>query len=171
MYREYYTYEDYKSWKGGWELIDGMPFPLPPLSSIKEQVLIFRLIHLLRERVKGFSVLSETEWLVGFNTVLVPALMVVEGASEPPITSPPELIFELVSPALHRRVESLKFELYRREGVGLYGLVYPFLKRVKLYDFRGALPNLLFDGTSGEFNFSIKGQELSLSVEEIFEEL
>jgi len=28
---EKYTYEDYKRWKGDWELIEGFPFAMAPL--------------------------------------------------------------------------------------------------------------------------------------------
>ena len=172
MYREYYTYQDYRNWKGDWELIEGMPFPLPPLSSIKDQVLIFRLIHLLRERIKGFSVFSEVQWVVRTDTVLVPSLLVVEGEVEPPITIPPTIVFELVSPILYRRVESYKFELYRREGVKFYGLIYPPVRKIKIYDFRGQLPRLLFDGTFGEVRIPLSNEyEVTLTVEEVFEEL
>jgi hypothetical protein len=34
---EYYSYDDYKTWKGDWELIDGIPLAMSPVSMIKHQ--------------------------------------------------------------------------------------------------------------------------------------
>jgi Uma2 family endonuclease len=47
----------------------------------------------------------------------------------------PEIIFEIVSPSTGRRDETIKFELYQKEGVGYYVLVYPDGQVAKVYRF------------------------------------
>ena len=39
----YYTYEDYRQWKGDWELIDGVPFAMAPV-----------LLYLALDELVGF---------------------------------------------------------------------------------------------------------------------
>lgn len=45
----------------------------------------------------------------------------------------PDLIVEVVSQNTEKMDERVKFELYEREGVPHYLLVYPEIKKVKLY--------------------------------------
>jgi len=177
-FREFYTYEDYRGWKGDWELIEGVPYPVPPFSSIKHQVLVFRLVHLLREELlragcNGLFVHSEVEWLIRSDTVVRPGLLISEEElSDAPLTAPPLAVFEILCEGLYRRGEGLKFELYLREGVGYYGLVYPALRRFKIYDFRGEFPRLIFDGSSGPVRLTLKEScLLEFSVDQLFEEI
>ncbi len=45
----------------------------------------------------------------------------------------PELIVEIVSPSTVQQDENLMFELYQKEAVKYYILVYPELKKAKVY--------------------------------------
>ncbi len=149
-YREYYTYEDYKSWKGDWELIEGIPFAMSPSPTVKHQLTVSRIVYLVSRELeksgcKNCMVLPETDWVVKFNTVVRPDVLVVCNLKEfeGHLKVPPLLIFEVVSPSSSKRDEELKFELYRREGVKYYALVYPELKVLKVYSFRDGSAVLL----------------------------
>ena len=176
-YREFYTYEDYKRWKGDWELIEGVPFAMSPSPSVKHQLVLSRLVYLVAKALEeggceGCYPLAEVDWVVRSDTVVRPDLSLVCGELplEGHLQSPPKLIFEVVSPSSVQRDEELKFELYRREGVELYGLIYPELRRLKLYLLKDS-PKLLFDGGSGQLTLTLEGCNLSLNLEELFKGL
>jgi len=176
-YREFYTYDDYKRWKGDWELIEGAPFAMSPSPSVKHQLLVSRLIYLLTRALEEEGCgrcfpLAEVDWVVREDTVVRPDVSVVCGELplEGHLQRPPRLIFEVVSSTSIQRDEELKFELYKREGVELYGLVYPELRRLKLYSLKGS-PELIFDGSSGYLKVPLEGCNLSLSLEELFKGL
>ena len=42
-----YNYEDYKHWKGEWELIDGIPYAMAPAPNITHQEINLNLVYLL----------------------------------------------------------------------------------------------------------------------------
>jgi len=135
QYIEYYTYEDYKKWEGDWELIDGMvyamsPFALPKHQKISGKILI-ELDNSL-ENCKNCHALMECEVKFSIDTIVRPDVMVKCGEIDD-ITITPKIIFEVVSKGSIKRDELLKFDLYKKEGVKYYGLVYPDEKRVKIY--------------------------------------
>ncbi len=90
-----------------------------------------------RKIVKNCLVLPETDWVISFDTVVRSDISIVCNLNtfENYINKTPEIIFEIVSPSSSKRDEKLKFELYKREGVKFYILVYPDLKIVRAYKF------------------------------------
>ena len=148
-FKEYYTYKDYKTWKGDWELIEGIPFAMSPSPSVKHQLILSKLIYLLnkefkKNKCKKCFVLPETDWVISFDTVVRPDISIVCHLEnfEDYINRTPEVIFEIVSPSSYKRDERLKFELYKKEGVKFYILVYPDLKLIKAYKFENG--NVIF---------------------------
>jgi len=130
-----YTIKDYEKWEGDWELIEGIPFALAsptPLHQRVGAVLVYMFEKLL-ENCKQCFVLYETDWYVSENTVVRPDIIVYCGKLEEKLEEVPKLIVEIVSPNSIERDEKLKFELYEREGVDYYLLVYPERKKLKLY--------------------------------------
>jgi Uma2 family endonuclease len=49
------------------------------------------------------------------------------------IAKTPEIVFEVISPSSSRRDEGLKFDIYEREGVKYYILIYPNELIAKVY--------------------------------------
>ena len=133
----HHTVSDYRRWEGDWELIEGIPYAMAPSPTARHQrlsVKITRQLDELLERCQQCQVLFETDWIVADDTVVRPDVMVICGEIEGDWpTRTPALIFEIVSPATAIRDEKLKFELYQREGVRHYILVYPEYKVAKVY--------------------------------------
>lgn len=48
-YLPYYTYEDYKIWKGKWEIIDGVAYAMSPTPLIKHQSISNKIARNLEE--------------------------------------------------------------------------------------------------------------------------
>ena len=131
----HYTIHDYENWQGDWELIEGVPFALASHSYEHQLVAgkIFRHISEALDRCPECSVVYETDWYVSEDTVVRPDMMVLCGEVKGKVYITPELIVEVVSESTEKMDERVKFELYEREGVPHYLLVYPETKRMKLY--------------------------------------
>ncbi|CAI6147177.1 MAG: hypothetical protein SPLUMA2_SPLUMAMAG2_01798 [uncultured Sulfurimonas sp.] len=60
----HYTYNNYKLWKGDWELMSGHPIAMSPAPMRKHQSLASELIYNLREQLDEyplFEVLGEVD--------------------------------------------------------------------------------------------------------------
>ncbi len=138
-YHEHYTVEDYRQWEGDWELIQGMPYAMTPFPSVSHQVCLADLVYLLRqafEQVDSCSnclVAVALDWEIFSDTVVRPDLLVTCHQQGERIVTTPELVAEVVSPSSANRDENLKFDLYAREGVQWYLLLYPDEHRARIY--------------------------------------
>lgn len=134
---ERYTVADYRQWEGDWELIDGIAYAMTPSPTFSHQAVsaeIHAQLHEVLENCPHCRALYEIDVQFSEETVVRPDLVVI--CYEPEgewLTRAPELIFEIVSPKTARRDEVVKFELYREEGVIYYVLVYPELKKTKVW--------------------------------------
>jgi len=134
-YMEYYTYEDYKKWEGDWELIDGVPHAMSPFALPSHQFISGRILIQLNkslEECKKCFALMESEVKFSETTILRPDVLMKCGELDD-ISIVPEIIFEVVSKGSEKRDEILKFAIYKQEGVKYYVIVYPDLKKVKVY--------------------------------------
>jgi len=142
---EYYTYDDYKTWEGNWELIYGVPYPLHPQmmspSPIKKhQQIAFKIAFELEKNksCENCEVFGETDWKIEEDLVLKPDVVVVcENNNEDYITKAPEVVVEVISKSTARRDEKTKFEIYEKEKVKYYILAYPSDLKAKVYKLDG----------------------------------
>ncbi len=164
-----YTVEDWKHWKGDWELIEGVPYAMASPRPIN-QILLSRLTFLLeslfeRECIECF-VGVELDWYISYDTVIRPDIMVLCGEIPDRVESPPQMVIEIVSPSSRQMDEGLKFELCEREGVKYFVLVYPDEKAVKVFE--------LSKGRYVEkhsMKFSFGGCQLEIDLTKAFERL
>jgi len=136
---EYYTYEDYKQWEGRWELIDGIPMAMAPAPLPTHQFIASQIIHQLNKELKNCqkcAVLGEVDYKIDDETVLRPDVVLTCERLNKPFIVNPELIFEIISPSSARRDEKFKFEIYEKEKVKYYVLVYPEDKIAKTYELK-----------------------------------
>jgi len=136
-----YTYEDYKHWEGSWELIDGVPLAMSPAPALTHQGLASEINFQLRkqlENCKQCQVLGEVDYKISEENVVRPDVVFTCGETgEAYLTKAPEIIVEIVSPSTAKRDEVFKFELYEKERVLYYILVYPNDLKAKLYKLEG----------------------------------
>lgn len=124
---EKYTYNDYKLWKGDWELINGYPVAMSPSPKRTHQWFatnfIFLTIDFLKQNKANCNceVYSELDWIVNDDTVLRPDCMIVCGDfKEDYLTFPPALVLEISSHSTRLRDRNTKFNLYEMYGVKYY---------------------------------------------------
>ncbi len=164
-----YTYEDYQSWEGDWELIEGIPYAMAPAPVKRHQMLagyIFSEIIPSTDKCPYCDVLLDEDWKLDSNTVLKPDVALVCYDDNPNfISKTPEVVFEILSPSTARRDEGIKFERYEEQGVKYYILVYPDELLAKVYQHNGDkfkkvaecdTENFDFEDISCPFSFSFK---------------
>jgi Uma2 family endonuclease len=156
-YLPHYTVEDYLKWEGDWELIEGVPYALAPSPVAKHQMvsgLIYRYIaEQLENCGKDCHVFFELDWVINEDTVVRPDVTVVCGKVEDFIRKTPEVIFEVISPLTARKDEYLKFYLYEKERVPYYVMVYPEIKKVKIFKFKEDKYQKVFEGKGSLIKF------------------
>ncbi len=135
-----YTYADYASWPGDWELIEGVPVAMSPAPTLKHQHIAGEILFQFRnqlEKCQQCQVLHEVDWKLSEETVLRPDVVVTcKSQHENYLIHAPEIVVEVVSPATARRDEGVKRQLYEQEKVSYYILVYPEDGRAKVYRLR-----------------------------------
>jgi len=155
-----YTVEDYLLWEGDWELIEGIPFAMAPSPFALHQRVSFLIANQIDTQLEDCSkeckVFLELDWIVNENTVVRPDVSVVCGKVEDFIKTTPKVIFEVVSRSTAARDEQLKFELYQREKVNYYGLVYPNLKKMRVFRLINNRYEKVFDSDRGSFRFELE---------------
>lgn len=134
---EYYTREDYRHWKGDWELIRGTPLAMSPSPSVGHQRIAGRLFVQLAEALDqcpNCEALYEIDVEFSDDTVTRPDVIVIcHSPDADRLTRAPALIAEVISPRTARRDEQTKFQLYQEEGVDHYVLLYPDQRNAKVY--------------------------------------
>ena len=134
---EYYTYDDYKNWEGRWELIDGIPLAMAPAPLPTHQFIAMELSFQLRKQLENCeecAVLGEVDYKIDEENVVRPdVVLTCERLNKPFLSMSPEIIFEIVSKSSARRDEKFKFDLYEKEKVKYYVLVYPDDQKAKVF--------------------------------------
>lgn len=172
-YLPQYTVQDYMSWEGDWELIDGIPYAMAPSPFGVHQKVLGRLNtqigYQLQNCAQSISIYPELDWIVDENTVVRPDLMVVCRDVSEHLKEPPEVAIEVVSKNTAQKDENLKFQLYEREKVRFYILAYPDIKKVRAFELRSGRYDKVFDSDSGILKLTVcKDCAIELDVKEIF---
>ncbi len=133
----HYTYDDYKLWEGEWELYEGIAIAMSPAPMRKHQSLASEIIYNIRQELgecPECEVLGEVDYKVSDDTILRPDIVLTCGeTNESYLTKAPEIIVEIISKSTAKRDEVYKFDIYEKEKVKYYIIIYPDDLRAKLY--------------------------------------
>lgn len=145
-----YTVQDYRSWQGDWELIDGIPWALYSSSGGLLQspvrvhqrlviLLIFQIQTFLRDnknKYAGCNVIQSLDWIIDNSNVTRPDIAITHNDNNDFITSPPALIIEILSPSTVMKDKRIKFEIYEEQKVKYYIIVNPDTKTYTIYSLK-----------------------------------
>jgi len=169
---EHYTYDDYKEWEGKWELIEGMPLAMAPAPMRKHQSLATEIMYNLREQLEECTlceVLGEIDYKVSDDTILRPDIVLTCGeTNESYLSKAPEIVVEILSKSTARRDEKYKFEIYEKEKVTYYILVYPDDLRAKIYKLKGSRYDKEGDFLQERYDFVETTCNVSLDFARVF---
>lgn len=158
LYIPTYTVNDWKLWKGDWELIKGNPVPInPPLN--KHQLLAGDLLTYFNIALRknkplcNCRVLYEQDWIIDETNVVRPDILIACGNIDPNshITKPPVLIVEIFSNSTQLKDRNTKFNLYEFCGVKYYLMADPDTNSVEVYELTDNKYKQIFS----PFNFKI----------------
>lgn len=134
-----YRYEDYVTWPGDWELLDGIPVSMSPSPGKLHQracrQLVLQFSRLLSEAgCRECELFFELDWIVSPSTVVRPDLLIVcDPSASTHVDTVPAFIAEVTSDTTRQRDRGYKHELYEQQGVGHYLLVEPENLAQELY--------------------------------------
>lgn len=173
-YAEHYTVADFQQWTGDWELIQGQPLAMTPSPSPQHQIVsgkLFRHLDAELDKCPQCHVLIETDLYLSHDTVVRPDIMVICHEPGPRLIKAPNIIFEVISRQSSRRDEIFKYHIYAEEGVKFYGLVYPELKKVKLFQLQGDKYIKIGDFSHESYRFSGLDCNICLDFSKIWTEI
>lgn len=137
----YYTYDDYKLWKGDWELIEGLPFAMSQSASGKHQEVSGEMFFQIKMQLNLTDCRNncfpyyELDWIIDNDTIVRPDVAIVCGNKiKKFIKTTPHLIIEVLSKstAYHDRI--VKKELYEIQKVKYYLIADPDTKTVEVFE-------------------------------------
>jgi Uma2 family endonuclease len=166
-----YTIKDYLRWEGDWELIEGIPYALAS-PSFKHQRIVGKIFRYLDEALEkecpNCVAGIDTDYIVSEDTVLRPDVFITCEKVEDKLLKPPKVIFEVISPSTREKDEKLKKELYEREGVLYLVLVYPDLKKARIYKLTERGYKKVFDAVRDKFTFELNGCKVELDFSKVW---
>ena len=132
-----YTTEDWKSWEGRWELINGMAYDMTPAPSLEHQGLVtalsaqlFLALEEAKKRTGGGNCrvfVAPTDVFLDTGIVQPDLLVVCDPAKLSPrgIEGAPDLVVEVLSPRTAQKDWTSKRWAYEAAGVPEYLVVDP----------------------------------------------
>ncbi len=167
----FYTYEDYKTWQGDWELIKGIPFALVSPNLDHQRVVAKILYQLIREleNCRNCEAVPDTDYIIDEHTVLRPDIAVICNEKGEKITRAPKIIFEVVSKSTAKVDEITKKKIYEEEGVNYYVLVYPSLKKAKIYKLEEEKYKKIADVENETVEFTFENCKIKLDFSKILD--
>jgi len=168
-----YTYQEYSDWEGDWEVIHGIPYAMAPAPTIKHQSLSTKISRYLDEALDNCEkcqALIAPDWKVDNETVVQPDNLVICHTPMHPnyLSQSPELIFEILSPATAKKDQTLKFELYEKEGVRFYVLVDPEEEVAKAYELKEGRYVIITSTHSDTLTFDLSECSVEIPFEKIW---
>ena len=168
----HYTYDDYKLWKGDWELYGGIAVAMSPAPLRKHQALVYEIARMLGNQLDDCpecEVLGEVDYKVSEDTILRPDVVLTCGESnEAYLTKAPEIIVEVISKSTAKRDEVYKFDIYEQEKVKYYIIIYPDDLIAKLYKLDGKNYDKQGDFTTETYRFAESSCAVTLDFERVF---
>jgi len=156
----HYTVKDYMRWEGDWELIEGIPFAMAPSPLGIHQAVAMEIGRQIANQLEDCKhpcfVYPELDWVISEDTVVRPDLIVICKKIKEFVRETPEVVIEVVSSSTARKDEHLKFELYQRERVPTYIMVYPEFKKVRVFALKDNSFTKIFDSDEGKLEVELK---------------
>jgi len=173
-YLPHYSYDDYKQWKGDWELIDGIAYAMAPSPSFTHQEINAKIIFQLMQQIqmcKQCKALAELDWKIDDNTVVRPDVLLVcnVGHQKQFLSKTPQIIFEILSPSTKQKDRGLKYHLYEAQGVEYYVLVEPAGMFAEVYKLQNAHYRLEGEFKKETYRFELDECVVDFNFEAVFD--
>lgn len=169
----HYTYDDYKIWKGSWELIDGIPYSMSPSPTDLHQDISGNIHIELKSQLKKCKqckVSLAVDWIISDDTIVCPDNSVVcNGTKTKFIETVPKIIFEVLSPSTKKTDRNRKFNLFQEYRVKYYILVEPKGSFAEVYKLENSFYKPKGEFSTEKYIFDLDGCEIEFNFKNIFE--
>ena len=134
-----YTYDDYCTWKGRWEVHDGLAIAMSPMATPKHQRIASDLSRIfgnsLDKNTCDCQVYQPLDLVIKSNNIVQPDLLIVcQPIDKKYLDFPPDLVVEIHSPSTKLNDINIKFALYEEFGIRYYIMIDPDEETVKCYE-------------------------------------
>ena len=171
-YLPHYTYADYKEWEGKWELYDGFPIAMSPSPMISHQAIAANMMFELKSTIGECDrclILGEEDWKLSDDTILRPdVVLICDEPNDAYITKAPEIIVEVISKSTAKRDENYKFDMYEKEKVKYYIIVYPDDLKAKVYKLKDSKYDKQGDFSKESYEFEETLCKASIDFAKVF---
>ena len=134
----HYTYDNYCSWEGDWELINGIAYAMAPSPTVEHQNIstnILVQLHHLLEGCEACKALIEIDYKISDDTVVRPDVLVACEIRKEAVnvTQTPRIIFEVLSASTKLKDRTVKLHLFAKQKVPYFVLVDPKANLAEVY--------------------------------------
>ena len=168
----HYSYDDYRLWEGNWELMDGIAVAMSPAPMKKHQSLASNLIREIGNQLDNCElceVLGEVDYKISEDTLLRPDVVLTCGEThEMHLIKAPEIVIEIISPSTAHRDENYKFDIYEREKVNYYIIIYPEELKAKVFKLDEKKYDKQGDFTTESYHFEETTCNINIDFEKVF---
>lgn len=180
--KQQHTYQDWLSWDGTWELIDGKAYNMSPTPTALHQFVVGELYFALRTHLQNQSCyvfvapfdvfFSESGSYDTPDHVTQPDLSVVcskDQISKNGYYGAPTMIIEVLSPSTALKDFNEKFNLYQKYGVQEYWIVDPGNRTVHVYALQDGDYRVRDLFTESDTVRSNRFKDFQISLEKLFQ--
>lgn len=170
-----YTFADYVTMKGRWELIYGRFYNMSPAPNRKHQRMVGRLFKELDGHLtchdKCEVFVSPIDWKINERNVVQPDVAIFcEQTDASFFTEAPVVVVEVLSPATAIKDITVKYKLYEKAGVLYYCLVSPEEGVADIFMLKDGVYGLLRKAVyPDEFLFEWEGCSSKITFSNVFE--
>ena len=169
-----YSVREWKTWEGRWELIEGIPFAMSPMPSMKHQKINGKIYSLFEQAVKKCpecEVFLPVNFRIDENNVVHPDLLVVCDREENEIylTTTPDIVAEIVSLSSKKQDTVTKPKIYQSIGIKYYLLIYPLEERVKIFQLNAGNYTLIKETKNENYHFELEPCNIVIDCSKIWE--
>lgn len=168
----HYTYCEWETWEGQWELIEGIPHAMGPLPVPKHQQIATSLaaeFHFQLKKCKHCTTYQPLDYRVADDIILQPDMLVVCGSiTKKYLDFPPALVAEILSPDTFLKDRHTKYSIYEAQGIFYYLILSPDAEEAEVYSLENNAYVLKQKGKDFVYTFLFEGCEATIDFTEIW---
>jgi len=165
--KSFYTWDDYVTWDGRWEIIDGEAYDMSPAPYPRHQRIVLNIAKIFMDTLKCNECevfISPIDWRIDDLNVVQPDIAIFcEETKEQYFTKAPPLIVEVLSKSTAKKDINEKFYLYEKNSVNFYMMVEPNSEVADVFELKNGKYEFKKKLTCNDM-YDFKWNECSLSI-------
>lgn len=155
-----YTVNEWETWKGKWELIEGIPYAVSPMPTIKHQHIngrLYRRFADLLDHCPDCEVFLPINLKISENSIVHPDLTIVCNGQQDEVyvTTTPQLVVEIISKSSKKQDTTTKPKIFSHLGTRYYVLIDPLKEVVKVFELTQQQYELRLETRDGSYRFEL----------------